>query len=199
MSVTSKKKLIARLRNKEFRDAYTAEHVKTSMPIQIRLLREQRGLTQGLLAQKAGTTQTVISRLEDPDYGNLSINSLLKLASGLDVALLVKLVPFSRLLDEFKNVSPQAVAAPSFDEEIGKLEHWADEASATTVAVTRARVQPVTDTPNMIMGGTAITFTVVPPTAAIRAEAPESGLQLASSLSGYSSVLCQDSTADYIN
>lgn len=126
MSVSSKQKLLAKLRNKEYRDAYVVEHVKTSAPIQIRTLREQHGFTQSELARRAGMTQTVISRLEDPNYGNLTINSLLKIASGLDVALLVKFVPFSRLLDEFKDVSPEAIAAESFEQEINKLEQWAD-------------------------------------------------------------------------
>jgi len=127
MSVTSKQKLFAKLRNKEYRDAYVAEHVKTSVPIQARTLRDQQGLTQTELARRAEMKQTVISRLEDPNYGNLTINSLLKLASGLDVALLVKFVPYSRLLDEFKDVSPKAIAAKSFTEEIDNLETWASE------------------------------------------------------------------------
>jgi transcriptional regulator with XRE-family HTH domain len=125
MSVTSKQKLLAKLRIKSYRDAYVAEHVKTSVPIQLRILRDQHDLTQAELARRARTTQTVISRIEDPDYGNLSLNSLLKIAAGLDVALLVKFVPFSRLLEEFKDVSPEAVAAESFDKEIDKLEQWA--------------------------------------------------------------------------
>lgn len=124
MSVTSKKKLLNRLRNKEFRDAYGAEHVKTSVPLQIRTLRDSREWTQARLAQEAGTTQTVISRLEDPNYGNLSINSLLKLASAFDVALLVKFVPFSRLLREFRDVSPESVAAASFENDTNVLEEW---------------------------------------------------------------------------
>jgi transcriptional regulator with XRE-family HTH domain len=127
MSVTSRKKLLTKLRNKTYRDAYIEEHVKTSLPIQVRTLREQREWTQSQLAQASKTTQTVISRLEDPDYGNLSVNSLLKLASGFDVALLVKFVPYSRLLEEFKDVSPGAITAQSFNEEIEKLTEWTDE------------------------------------------------------------------------
>jgi len=127
MSVASRKRLLEELKNKKFRDAYAAEHVKTSLPIQIYTLREQRGLSQSQLAERAKTTQAVISRLEDPDYGKFTIASLLKMASALDVALLVKFVPFTRLLNEFEDVSPAALAAPEFAEELPKLVAWANE------------------------------------------------------------------------
>ena len=127
MSVASRKRLLDELKNKKFRDAYAAEHAKTSLPIQIYTLREQRGLSQSQLAERAKTTQTVISRLEDPDYGNFTIASLLKIASALDVALLVKFVPFTRLLNEFEDASPAALAAPEFAEELPKLVAWANK------------------------------------------------------------------------
>ena len=76
MSVTSKTRLLSKLKNsKPYREAYVNEHVKTSLPLQIHHLREQRELTQTQLAELARTTQTVISRLEDPNYGNLSLDS----------------------------------------------------------------------------------------------------------------------------
>jgi transcriptional regulator with XRE-family HTH domain len=129
MSVTSKGRLLAKLKNKAYRAAFVIEHVKTSVPLQIHALREQFGWTQGQLAERAKTTQTVISRLEDPNYGNLSLNSLLKLASAFDIGLLVKFVPFSRLLHEFQDLSPQALFAKPFVEELPTLEVWAKEST----------------------------------------------------------------------
>jgi transcriptional regulator with XRE-family HTH domain len=130
VSVTSRKRLLAKLKNKAYRDAYTAEHVKTTTPLQIRTVREQREWTQGKLAAEAKTTQTAISRTEDPNYGNLTLNNLLKIAAALDVGLLVKLVPFSRLVKEFEDLSPEAMSAPSFMEELSVLEAWADSTHA---------------------------------------------------------------------
>jgi|RhiMetdeSRZDD1v2_1073273.scaffolds.fasta_scaffold163961_4 transcriptional regulator with XRE-family HTH domain len=127
MSFGSKKRLVEELKNKKFRDAYVAEHVKTSVPIQIYVLREQRHWNQTQLAELAKTTQTVISRLEDQDYGRLSISSLLKLASAFDVALLVKFVPFTRLFEEFEDTSPEALAATSFTEELEDIAAWAED------------------------------------------------------------------------
>lgn len=125
MSVTSEEKLVAKLENKAYREAYVIEHVKTSVPLQIHHLREQRDLTQAQMAEQAKTTQTVISRLEDPNYGNLTVNSLLKIASALDIGLLIKFVPFSRLLVEFQDLSPQALSARPFTEELAMLKKWA--------------------------------------------------------------------------
>ena len=132
MSVISEERLLAKLEKKPYRDAYVSEHVKTSVPVQIYHLREQRGWTQAMLAQRAKTTQTVISRLEDPNYGNLSLNSLLKIASAFDIGLLVKFVPFSRLLAEFHNLSPQAVSAQSFGKELPTLKGAVTQADHAT-------------------------------------------------------------------
>ena len=138
MSFGSKKGLVEELQNKKFRDAYVAEHVKTSVPIQIYILREQRHWNQTQLAERAKTTQTVISRLEDPDYGRLSISSLLKLASAFDVALLVKFVPFTRLFEEFEDTSPEALSAKSFSEELPDMVAWAEEEEQEESAAARA-------------------------------------------------------------
>jgi transcriptional regulator with XRE-family HTH domain len=134
VSVTSKRRLLAKLKNKTYRDAYTIEHVKTTTPLQIRTVRGQHEWTQGKLAAEAKTTQTAISRTEDPNYGNLTLNNLLKIAAALDVGLLVKLVPFSRLVKEFEDLSPEAMSAPSFVEELSVLEAWADDTGAMGVA-----------------------------------------------------------------
>jgi transcriptional regulator with XRE-family HTH domain len=125
VTVIFEEKLLSKLENKAYREAYVSEHVKTSIPIQIRHLREQRELTQTELAVQAKTTQTVISRLEDPNYGNLTLNSLIKIAAALDIGLLVKFVPFSRLLSEFQDLSPKALLVASFKTELPMLKELA--------------------------------------------------------------------------
>jgi len=134
VSVTSRKRLLAKLKNKAYRKAYTAEHVKTMTPLQIRTVREQHEWTQGTLAAEAKTTQTAISRTEDPNYGNLTLNNLLKIAAALDVGLLVKLVPFSRLVQEYEDLSPESLSTPSFMEEVSVLEAWAEGTDETKTA-----------------------------------------------------------------
>ena len=154
MSVNSKQQLLAKLAHKRYRDANVVNHVKTSLPIQARLIREQHGWTQAQIAKRATTTQTVISRLEDPNYGNLTLNSLFKLASAFDMALLVKIVPFSRLLEEFADVSPQALSVKTFPEEISKLEAWA--APETQMAACREVVEPPEKKEREVEGASAM-------------------------------------------
>jgi transcriptional regulator with XRE-family HTH domain len=132
VSASLRRRLLAKLKHKAYRDAYTVEHVKTMTPLQIRTLREQREWTQGKLAAEAKTTQTAISRTEDPNYGNLTLNNLLKIAAALDVGLLVKFVPFSRLVKEFEDLSPEAMSAPSFMDELPSLEAWAADTHAAS-------------------------------------------------------------------
>jgi transcriptional regulator with XRE-family HTH domain len=122
MSVTSKVRQLAKLKRKPYRDAYVAEQVKTGLPFQIRALREQRGWSQSELGDNTGMRQNAISRLEKPDYGSLTVNTLLRLASAFDVALLIKFVPFRKLLDEFGDLSTEALEVDAFDQEVPVLE-----------------------------------------------------------------------------
>lgn len=125
MSVISKTKLLAKLRNKDYRDAYVEEKVTTSLPFQIRALREEREWSQADLGNRADMRQNAVSRLEDAESGTPSINTLLRLARAFDVALLVKFVPFTKLLSEFSDLSSEALGVASFDHEEPALERAA--------------------------------------------------------------------------
>jgi transcriptional regulator with XRE-family HTH domain len=125
------------LKEKEFRDAYAVEQVKTGIPMQIRMLRmeAERQWNQQELARRAKTSQAAISRVEDPNYGQLNLGTLLKLASAFDVALLVKFVPFSKILNESGDLSPNALSAKPFKSDLENIERWAkdsNEAVTTT-------------------------------------------------------------------
>jgi transcriptional regulator with XRE-family HTH domain len=106
-----------KFRDKSYRDAYVAEQIRTVLASQIEALRTKEGYTQAELARKLGTTQNVISRLEDPDYGKFTLQTLLELASAFEVALLVKFATFSRFIAEYSDVSREALAVPSIAEE----------------------------------------------------------------------------------
>jgi ribosome-binding protein aMBF1 (putative translation factor) len=60
---------------------------------QIYNLRTQAGLSQKELADLVGTTQSVISRLEDADYNGHSLAMLRKIASAFNQKVQVKFVP----------------------------------------------------------------------------------------------------------
>jgi transcriptional regulator with XRE-family HTH domain len=102
------------LANKEFRDAYVAEDIRTSISFQIRVLREKRGWSQAELGLRAAKPQSVIARLEDPDYGRFSLRTLLEMATAFDVGLLVRFVSFSELIRRNADVSPDALAVQDY-------------------------------------------------------------------------------------
>lgn len=66
---------------------------QADMAAQIYKLRKQAKLTQKQLAELIGTTQSVISRLEDADYKGHSIEMLRRIASSLHCELEIRIVP----------------------------------------------------------------------------------------------------------
>jgi transcriptional regulator with XRE-family HTH domain len=56
-------------------------------------MREQAGLTQARLAQMIGTTESVISRLEDADYEGHSLKMLKRIAEAVNKRVEIRFVP----------------------------------------------------------------------------------------------------------
>jgi transcriptional regulator with XRE-family HTH domain len=115
MSDDAKRKAIAeRLRDPDYRRAFVERYAVTSLAFQVRALRLARGWSQQDLSARSGVSVSSISRCETGDYAGLSIRMLARLAAGFDVGALVRLAPFSDVLDAFC-APPQAV--PSFAED----------------------------------------------------------------------------------
>jgi ribosome-binding protein aMBF1 (putative translation factor) len=70
-----------------------AERLNAEVASLIYNLRKQAGLSQVELARMVGTTQSVISRLEDADYDGHSLTMLSRIASALDQKLTVAMTP----------------------------------------------------------------------------------------------------------
>lgn len=112
---THKARLHRKFANKEYRQAWNDESVRTTIPFQIHANREARGLSQTELGELADMKPNAISRLESQSYRQFSIDSLLRLANAFDCGLLVKFVPFERMVDEFADVSQTALVVQSFE------------------------------------------------------------------------------------
>jgi transcriptional regulator with XRE-family HTH domain len=125
MNLNSRKSLIARLRRgKTTRQQFVESHLSRTISHQLRATREKLGLSQERLAEKAGMNQNAISRLESSDYGKPTITTLKRLAASMDVGLIVRLVPFSEMIDwvsgtprEVEGLNTAALAVPCFDKE----------------------------------------------------------------------------------
>lgn len=102
----------------ESRQAYMEACVEQDIAWQISINRRARELSQKQLAETINTTQTAIARWEDPCYGRHSIPSLIKIAHAFDCALMVRLIPYSKLAEISKDTSDSAYLAVSYKSEI---------------------------------------------------------------------------------
>ena len=108
--------LAQRMRSKEYRDSLVEAEIANGIAFQIRAMQAERGWTQKQLGDSAGMEQGAISRLVNSS-GNSSLNTLRRMASAFDVALIVRFVPFSQLLEWTGNLSRDRLAPLSYPEE----------------------------------------------------------------------------------
>lgn len=117
----SKKDLLRKLENPEYRQEFLTGEIEIGLPMQIRAMREQRGWKQNFVAEKTGTKQPRFSLMEKPGYGNFSLNTLKKLASLFDVGLIVSFVPWGEMIDFIESISKKRLFIPSFEEDHKRL------------------------------------------------------------------------------
>jgi transcriptional regulator with XRE-family HTH domain len=84
----------------------------------------KREMTMSQLAELADMGANNLHRVMSPDYGKQTISSLKRIAEALDVALVVRMIPFSQYVDWLsgtprvdKGLRPDALAVPSFEDE----------------------------------------------------------------------------------
>ncbi|CAN5386171.1 hypothetical protein BH10PSE11_BH10PSE11_30930 [soil metagenome] len=108
---------IDQLSDREFRHAYMADQVRTHIALAIRILREQEGRewSQSELGKRCNKPQSWISKLEDPEYGKVSLQTLLEIAEAYDLPLLVQFPEWSEWLRRMKNQSRENFEKKSFD------------------------------------------------------------------------------------
>src|SRR5687767_7720433 len=94
------KALISDLEDKAFREAFLASHARQTIILQLADLLAQEQIKQPELERRSGVAQSTISRTLDPEFGGgASVNTLVRLANGLDVAFVPHFVPWTDLLD----------------------------------------------------------------------------------------------------
>ena len=120
-----KTRYFKKLRKKEYRDALVEAAIGDTIAVQLQKLREKSGLKQSELASIANMAQPRIAVLENPGYDKYTVNTLKRLASALDVGLIIRFVPFGEVVDWVTQFSPKAIEIPSFEEEYGAMQSGA--------------------------------------------------------------------------
>lgn len=111
------------LQDPEFRKQFIDEHINVGLAFQIRALRVHQNLTQTKLAELLGSRskQPMVSEWENPNYGTYTLETLKDLANAFDVGLLVRFVPFSKLVSWTVDLTSEVIAPPRFSEEQTEL------------------------------------------------------------------------------
>jgi DNA-binding XRE family transcriptional regulator len=84
-------------KNQEMIDLAEQEQANLDLARKIYELRTKAKLSQAELARKVGTTQSVISRLEDADYDGHSLDMLRRIASALERRVEIRFLPSRKL------------------------------------------------------------------------------------------------------
>lgn len=81
------------MKSPRLQELYEEEKIKFEAALAIRHARERAGWTQAQLAKKIGTTQSVISRLEDADYDGHTVKILARIARALNRRVVIRMEP----------------------------------------------------------------------------------------------------------
>ncbi len=98
MTPARRRKLVSRLQNRDYRQAYFESHIDSSIAAQIKANRERRDLSQKQLAKKAGLFQSQISKMEDVNHDRWTAKTLRRIARALDLVLVIRFEAFSKAL-----------------------------------------------------------------------------------------------------
>jgi transcriptional regulator with XRE-family HTH domain len=114
------------LRDPEYSEGYAESFLNSYIATQIKVIREQRTMTQAELGSHIGTTQAGVSRYENVNYSSWNIKTLIRLARAFHVRLKVSFEPFGTLPEEAVRFDRKTLERVSREEDPG-LQHSTDE------------------------------------------------------------------------
>ena len=94
-TTTDALKILAHMTGKDSKMQHVFEEEVANREVAHKIfqLRQDSGLSQAELARRVGTTQSVISRLEDADYEGHSLAMLNRIASAVERRVEIRFVP----------------------------------------------------------------------------------------------------------
>jgi len=109
-------RLAEKFRNKRYRDSYVSANNRRFLAQQMRALRGD--MSQEAFGLLIGKPQSVVSRLEDPNYGKFTLQTLHEVAASLDRAVITRMVDFPTFLQATGDVSESAMCPAGYDEHV---------------------------------------------------------------------------------
>jgi hypothetical protein len=106
--------LIEKFCDKAYRDSYIASHTRRFLARQMRKFRGEKSQTE--FGDLIGKRQTVVSRLEDPNYGKWTLQTLFDVAEKLNIAVLVRFVDIPTFLKLSEDLSENASKPQPYDD-----------------------------------------------------------------------------------
>ncbi len=159
-------RLAEKMSDKKFRMRFFIAESSALIAEQIIALRKRRGYNQKEVAEKVGTKQPAISRVEQADYRNWSFNTLRSIAEVLDARIRVSIEASEDIIHEYQRPDAHLAASqgtaktqtaqsdsPPNRQEIGqsaKVHEWAewpnllllDQATSAAVNLTSVNALP---------------------------------------------------------
>ena len=105
-------RLVPKLADKAYRNSYVVHHTRQFLARQMRALRGDK--SQKDFGELLGKTQSVVSRLEDPNYGKWALQTLFDVAASLDRAVIVRIVDYPTFLRFTSNLTDAAVCPEAY-------------------------------------------------------------------------------------
>jgi transcriptional regulator with XRE-family HTH domain len=103
--------------DEEYRNAYAESFMNSHVAAQIKTLREENELTQEQLAEKIGTKQAGISRLENVNYSSWKVETLRKIARALNLRLKITFEEFGTLPGEIEGFRREGLLRAPFEKD----------------------------------------------------------------------------------
>ncbi len=103
--------LSEKLADKSYRASFFKEWAQDNVAMNMRLLRDKRGLLQKQLAELCGTGQSAISRIEQAEYSAWNFTTLLHVAEALDARIRVTFEPAEDVIKQYKMMEAQSNAS----------------------------------------------------------------------------------------
>ena len=137
-------KLKEEFKDKEYAHAYANEFLNANIATQIKVLREQREMTQENLASISGMQQARISVLENVNNSMWSISTLQRLAEAFDVTLKVSFESFATRIEDVQQLDRASLERPSREEALSQMDKQKQQTQVVYQAGYLIPGQPIT-------------------------------------------------------